>query len=159
MKWILRIATVASMMWSGGLWAQGGQDVVAKLGIDRGGLTIGGEYVIRDTQAEGFAGYFSMHSKDEDKGAPGLTAIGGAFRLAQTFGPYELFLSPGLGVVSYDFAGEDDLLIGPKVSYGLHAELDPNLALGFENQKLYSWMGEVKGQLADTFLLTVKFGL
>lgn len=155
---ILKVVLLALSVSSSGVFAQG-QSVVAKIGMDRGGLVIGADYVMRDTPTEAFLGYFSMHSKDDSAGAPGLTAVGAAFKLSQSFGPYEVYLSPGLGLVSYDSGTEDDLLIGPRLAYGLHAELDRSVHLGFENQKIYSWMGEVEGLVADTFLLSVKFGL
>ncbi|SMF81194.1 hypothetical protein [Pseudobacteriovorax antillogorgiicola] len=135
------------------------QDASLKLGIGPGGLIVGGEFIMKDTPAEGFGGYFSMHSKDEDDGAPGLTALGATFKLSQRFGPYEVYLSPGIGIVNYDFGDDDDLLIGPRLAIGLHAELDANLGLGFENQKLYSYMGEREGLLDDSFLLTVRFSM
>lgn len=135
------------------------QGITGKIGIDRGGLVLGGEYSIKDTALEGFSGYLSIHQKDPDAGAPSLTAIGGAFRLTLQKGPYHLFLSPGIGFVDYELGLDDGLLIGPRMSYGFHAEMDRRFSMGVENQKLYSWLGDVKGLIADNFLITFVYAL
>lgn len=137
-----------------------GQNAVVKLGMDRGGLVLGGEYALEESANESVLGYASMHSKSDKDGAPGLTSLGAAVRISHSFGPYEVFLSPGGGLINYDSASagvDSGMLLGPRLSYGLYGELDRNIHLGFENLKLYSWFGEVEGLVSDTFLLNGKF--
>ncbi len=134
-----------------------GQNLGFKLGIGRGGLILGGEYEVVDTSLESFIGFVSIHSKDSEKGAPGLLSFGGAFKLRFIQGPYEVYVSPGLGVINYDSGSDDDMLMGPRLSLGVNAKLDQYMALGFENEKLYSWIGEVEGPISDAFLLTFQY--
>ena len=134
------------------------QSVKVNVGIDRGGPAVGFDYDIPDTSTESFGIYGRVHSKDEDEGAPGLFAVGGFFRSHFRQGPYEFYLAPGFGFINWDL-GDTEVLLGPSLSYGMVAELDPQLAIGIENHKLYSWFGEVKGGISDTFFVTMKFRL
>ena len=131
------------------------QGLVGKIGFNSGGIVLGAEYFVNDTASEGFAGYLSLHQKEERVGAPSLTAIGGAFKFTLQHGPYSAYLSPGFGIIDYELGANDGLLLGPKMSYGLLAELDRQTYLGVETEKLYSWVGDVEGLISDTFFITI----
>ena len=134
------------------------QSVMVNVGMDRGGPAFGVDYDIPDTATESFGIYGRIHTKDEEELAPGIFALGGFFRSRFQQGPYEFYFAPGFGFINWDLA-DTELLLGPSLAYGMLAELDPKLAVGIENHKLYSWFGEVTGPIADTFLVNLKFRL
>ncbi|MFW7378669.1 MAG: hypothetical protein ACOH5I_07680 [Oligoflexus sp.] len=136
----------------------GQQRMTVHAGIDRGGPAIGFDYSVPDTTTESFGIYGRLHSKDRDAGAPGLFALGAFFRSHFQQGPYEFYLAPGFGFINYDLF-ETEVLLGPSLAYGMTAELDAKLGIGIENHKLYSWFGDQKGTISDTFLVHVQFRL
>ncbi|MCX6128839.1 MAG: hypothetical protein NTX25_07220 [Proteobacteria bacterium] len=125
--------------------------IALELGIDRGGLVLGGDFLIQDTNTESYGGYARIYSKDEEKAAPAIFAMGASGRGHVKSGIFEYYLSPGFGFIHHNLK-KSELLLGPSLSYGLSAEFTPGMALGIENTKLYSWMGEYKGLITDTFL-------
>ncbi|NRA63965.1 MAG: hypothetical protein HRU19_05745 [Pseudobacteriovorax sp.] len=158
MKFFWKTALVASIGLSSMALGQSGDKVGAKLGMGPGGVTLGAEYSVQDTAYESFAGYLTIHQKDEDEGAPGLLAFGMALKLHQEFGPYEIYMAPGFGIIQYDGA-DDELLIGPRLAIGAMAKIDRYLSVGFENQKLYSFLGEFQGGIDDSFLFTTTYSM
>lgn len=128
------------------------------LGIDQGGLVLGGDFLVKDTATESLGAYTRLYSKDEDQGAPALFALGGAVRGHVKSGIFEYYLSPGFGLLHHNLR-DSELLFGPTLTYGLTADLDTHVGLGVENTKLYSWIGEYKGLIKDTFLAHVRFRL
>ncbi|WP_141734287.1 hypothetical protein [Oligoflexus tunisiensis] len=132
--------------------------MVIQAGIDEGGLALGGDFLVNDTATESYGGYLRLYSKDEDKGAPAIFALGASGRGHVKVGIFEYYLSPGFGLIHYNL-DETELLFGPTLTYGLTADIDPYIGLGVENTKLYSWMGEHKGLIKDTFLAHVRFRL
>lgn len=127
-------------------------------GIDRGGAVLGFDYSHPDTMTESYGVYSRLISKDEKRSAPGIFALGAFYRAEFRRGPYEFYLSPGVGMMNYDLV-DTELLIGPSIAYGMSAELASNLAMGVENHKLYSWFGEYRGNIADTFLFHIQIRL
>ncbi|MDQ3233990.1 MAG: hypothetical protein M3Q07_19445 [Pseudobdellovibrionaceae bacterium] len=134
------------------------KQVVVHAGIDEGGLALGGDFLVNDTATESYGGYVRLYSKDEDKGAPAIFALGASARGHVKAGIFDYFLQPGFGLIHHNLF-ETELLFGPTLSYGLTADIDPYIGLGIENTKLYSWMGEYKGLIKDTFLAHVRFRL
>jgi hypothetical protein len=135
-----------------------GQKISAQAGIDTGGLVLGANFDFIDTAHESYGAYTRIYSKDRDEGAPAIFALGAAFRGRVKAGILEYYLSPGFGMVHYNL-NQTELLLGPSLAYGVSAELDSTLSLGVENTKLYSWIGDVKGLIKDTFLATITFNL
>lgn len=132
--------------------------VVVQAGIDEGGLALGGDFLVNDTATESYGAYARMYSKDEEKGAPAIFALGASGRGHVKVGIFEYYLSPGFGLISHNL-DETEILFGPTLTYGLTADLDQYVGLGVENTKLYSWMGEYKGLIKDTFLAHIRFRL
>ena len=62
------LGMLISMLLAGLSFAQG-QNAVIKMGIDRGGLVIGGDYIIEDSETEAVLAYASLHSKSDSDGA------------------------------------------------------------------------------------------
>jgi hypothetical protein len=134
------------------------KQAVVHAGIDEGGLVLGGDFLVNDTATESYGGYLRLYSKDEDKGAPAIFALGVSGRGHVKVGIFEYYLSPGFGLIHYNL-NETEMLFGPTLTYGLTADIDSQIGLGVENTKLYSWMGEYKGLVKDTFLAHVRFRL
>ncbi len=134
------------------------QQAVVQAGIDNGGLVLGGDFLVNDTATESYGGYLRLFSKDEDKGAPAIFAVGASVRGHVKVGIFEYYLSPGFGLIHYNL-NDTELLFGPTLTYGLTADIDSNVGLGVENTKLYSWIGEYKGLIKDAFLAHVRFRL
>ncbi len=150
----LTLATQPLAAQSGGR----GKQVVVHAGIDEGGLVLGGDFLVNDTATESYGGYLRLYSKDEEKGAPAIFALGASGRGHVKVGIFEYFLSPGFGLIHHNLR-DSELLFGPTLTYGLTADLDQYIGLGVENTKLYSWVGEYKGLIKDTFLAHVRFRL
>lgn len=134
------------------------KQAIVHAGIDEGGLALGGDFLVNDTATESYGGYLRIYSKDEDKGAPAIFAIGASGRGHVKVGIFEYYLSPGFGLIHHSL-DESEVLFGPTLTYGLTADLDQYIGLGVENTKLYSWIGEYKGLIKDTFLAHVRFRL
>lgn len=135
--------------------------IMVKSGFGRGGLAFGGEYILPETTEEALTLYLSIHSKKESESVAGLKTVGAAARISHQLGAYEVFISPGFGVIDYDLGDEEELLLGPKLSYGFQAELNAGMYLGLEVEKLYSWIGEKTGLMSDVMMatLTIDFGV
>jgi len=134
------------------------KQAVVHAGIDEGGLVLGGDFLVNDTSTESYGGYVRLYSKDEDRGAAAIFALGASARGHVKSGIFEYYLSPGFGLIHHNLF-ETELLFGPTLTYGLTADIDQYIGLGVENTKLYSWMGEYKGLIKDTFLAHVRFRL
>lgn len=134
------------------------KQVIAGAGIDEGGLVLGGDFLVNDTATESYGGYARLYSKDEDEGAPALFALGATARGQVKVGIFEYYLAPGFGLIHHNL-DKTELLFGPTLAYGLTADIDSNVGLGVENTKLYSWIGEYKGLIKDTFMVHVRFRL
>lgn len=132
--------------------------VMIQAGIDEGGLVLGGDFLVADTATESYGAYARLYSKDEDKGAPAIAALGASGRGHVKAGIFQYYLAPGFGLIHHNLR-DTELLFGPTLSYGLTADVDNYIALGVENTKLYSWLGEYKGLVKDTFLAHIRFRL
>lgn len=134
------------------------RQVSVQAGIDEGGMILGGNFDLIDTPSESYGVFTRLYSKDSDKGAPAVFALGGHVRGHFTHGIFNYYLSPGFGLVHYS-SNKTRLLLGPTLAYGFTADLDKNMALGIENTKIYGWVGEVRGLLKDSFLVNFRFNL
>ena len=139
-------------------WAEGGQQIGIQAGIDQGGLILGANFQKVDTATESFGAYGRLYSKDKERGQPAIFALGASFTGHVRAGIFEYYLSPGFGLIHHNL-DETELLFGPSLAYGLHAELDKVISLGVENQKLFSWIGEYKGLIKDSFLVQIRFNI
>ncbi len=139
-------------------FADGGQQIGIQAGIDQGGLILGANFNKVDTANESFGGYARLFSKDRERGQPAIFALGASFTGHVRAGIFEYYLSPGFGLIHHNL-DETELLFGPSLAYGLHAELDKVISLGVENQKLFSWIGEYKGLIKDSFLVQIRFNI
>jgi hypothetical protein len=151
---------VASLVFFGSLSTAMAQpkQVSAQAGLDEGGLVLGANFDFIDTANESYGAYARIYSKDRDEGAPAIFSLGASFRGRAKVGILEYYLSPGFGLVHYNL-DRTELLFGPSLAYGVSAELDKSLSLGVENAKLYSWFGDKKGLIKDTFLANITFKL
>ena len=124
-------------------------------GVDEGGMVLGADFIVGDTSTESYGAYARIYSKDAHRGAPAIFAVGGSVRGQFKSGIIEYYLSPGFGLIHHNLA-ETELLFGPSLAYGMSAELNREVELGIENSKLYSWIGEYRGLIKDTFLAQIR---
>ncbi len=151
------IAVICAGLSSPFLYAQGRQ-VGVQTGFDEGGLIAGANFDIVDSPSENYGAYTRLYSKNDAKGAPAVFALGANFRGHYKVGIFDYYLAPGFGLLHYS-ENRTHLLLGPTLAYGLAADLDKNVALGIENTKIYSWVGQVRGLVKDSFLATIRFNL
>ena len=139
-------------------WAVQTRQVSVGAGVDDGGAIIGSHFDFNDTANESYGAYAQLYSKDRNKGQPGLFALGAHFRGHTKIGIFDYYLAPGFGMLHHSLK-KTELLFGPSLSYGLTADLDKSIALGIEISKFYSWVGEYKGLIKDSFLATFRYNL
>lgn len=158
-----RNRSLALMIWGATAWAEGSAsakpaslNVLA--GMDRGGLALGANLDIVDTEHEAYGGYARLFSKDKSEGEPALFAFGAEFRGQHKLGFFEYYLAPGLGFIHHNY-DDTRILLGPSLALGVTAELDKNSSIGIENTKLYSWVGKYKGLMKDAFLANFKWNI
>lgn len=132
------------------------KQVGIQTGLDEGGLILGGDFLIDDTATESWGGYARLYSKDREEGAPSIIALGMSVRGQARLGLIEYYLMPGFGLMQHNFENSE-LLLGPSLGLGMSAEINPGVSLGIENSKLYSWIGEYKGLIKDSFLAQIRF--
>ena len=80
---LFAVALLAASLATPSFAAPGGsrpKQVVVQAGIDEGGLALGGDFLVNDTATESYGGYARLYSKDEDKGAPAIFALGASGR-------------------------------------------------------------------------------
>lgn len=151
------IAVLFGLCLSTGAAAQAKQ-ATAALGVDDGGLIVGANFDFVDTPTENYGAYTWLYGKDTNKGQPQLFALGAHFRGHAKVGLFDYYIAPGFGLLHHSLR-ETELLFGPTLSIGLAAELDKTMSLGIENSKLYSWVGEYKGIIKDSFLAIFRYNL
>ncbi len=159
MKALVRVAAlILACGMSANVLADTGKQITAQAGIDEGGLILGAHFNVTDTANEAYGGYARVYSKDKERGQPTIFAVGASFTGRVRAGIFEYYLTPGFGLMHHTLE-QSELLFGPSLAYGLHAELDKLVSLGVENAKLYSWVGEYKGLIKDSFLVQVRFNI
>lgn len=130
--------------------------VQVNFGFSRGGTAIGADYEYGYDRTFGIGGYFRMLPDDRDNGANGVTAFGAFIRPHFNRQNWDLYVSPGFGMVAYEPVGRDDEnLLGPTLAIGLLYEFNPKMSFGVEQMNFYSWFGDddYSGELAESVLM------
>jgi hypothetical protein len=127
------------------------------LGFMAGGLALGVDYENLSSGEFGIGGYARIYQKDEDNGAPGITALGGFIRPHFSKKAWDFYVSPGFAIISIDSDTnnrDDATTLGPSMAIGLMYEMSGAVALGVENMSHWVWFEEDwRGMLIDDFML------
>lgn len=135
-------------------------NIYGHMGFGRGGFVLGADYEYPFHKTYGLGGYFSMYSKDDENGAPGLTALGVFIRPHFHRRSWEFYLSPGFGLLMYDGKYDDETALGPVFALGLTYQVTRDWAFGVESQSLYGWFADkARGQVESSLLAKVRYGL
>ena len=148
MKFLFLFAT--SFLLSSSAWAdfkEGDGAVLFDVGFSDGGIALGAEYEYGISRTHGVGGYVRIFPDDEDEFgqdnvAPGVTAIGAFIRPHFNRQNWDFYVSPGFGLFMYELGDVDETILGPSLTIGLLYELSAKFSFGFENMRLYRWIGD-----------------
>lgn len=142
-------------------FAEGKNALLVNFGFTRGGMALGLDYEYGAHRTFGLGGYFRMYPDHRDPNADGITTIGGFIRPHFNRQAWDLYFSPGFGMISVDPASgaDEETLIGPSLAIGLLYEFSPAISFGVEQMNLYSWFGEndYRGGVSEEFLAKFRF--
>ena len=123
---------------------------------------IGIDYERRVQSALGIGGYFKFYAKDDSATKPhnGFLALGAQASAHYDSGPWDLFISPGFGIVAVDAVGtsKNKTTFGPRLATGVLYQLTPMFALGFEHSFYYAWFDkDIGGELTTDLAVKGRF--
>lgn len=140
---------------------QGSNAVLINFGFSRGGMSLGVDYEHGYQKTFGLGGYFRNYPDNTSPRTAGLTAVGAFIRPHFNRQAWDLYVSPGFGIISYKpVSGSTDSLLGPSLALGLLYEMKPNVSFGIEHMMLSSWFGnnDVRGGvLAQELMAKLRF--
>ncbi len=133
--------------------------ILGNITFAQGGLGLGADYEYAYSRTHGIGGYARMYQKDDDRGANGIVAIGGFIRPHFNKKSWDLYLSPGLAIISVDGTGtrKDVTTLGASLALGLLYQVSPTIAFGIENMKHYVWFdADYRGLVMDELSLKLR---
>ena len=158
----LILATVISSLASAQDYSPSKNSIYGGLGFTEGGLGIGVDYEYNGLRDFGVGGYVRIYQKD-DKGTnqkEGITTLGGFIRPHFTKKSWDLYVSPGFGLIMIDsqYTGTnqpgDTTGLGTSLAIGLMYEISNSVALGVENMRTWMWFSEDwRGLRVDDMML------
>lgn len=121
--------------------------IYGAVGFTRGGVALGADYEYTGNSDYGVGGLVRMYQKKDNPSgildADGLMVLGGFVRPHFTKKSWDLYVSPGLGLISYDSVnGEDTTTLGAFLGLGLMYELTSSASIGVENMQTHVWFNE-----------------
>ena len=138
-------------------FAQGKNAVYGGLGFTEGGASLGADYEYLGLSEFGVGGYARMYSKDKDRSAAGVMAIGGFIRPHFNKKSWDMYMSPGFAILQIDGTSKppgDATTLGPSLAIGLMYDINANVALGIENMRQWVWFDDdYRGSLINDFML------
>ncbi|OFZ11896.1 MAG: hypothetical protein A2Z20_03085 [Bdellovibrionales bacterium RBG_16_40_8] len=166
MKKMLKIAISLMLTFSVSVafaeFNQGANAFLFNFGFTRGGMSLGVDYENAIHRTFSVGGYFRTYPDSTNPSANGLTTVGAFIRPHFNRQAWDLYLSPGFGIISLKpsaSGASDETLMGPSFAIGLLYEFNPKLAIGIEEMTLYSWFGEndYRGFLSRELMGKVRF--
>ena len=142
--------------------SSGESSAALTVGFWEGGTVLGGEYEHQSNSNHGLVGALRLYSKDDDRGADGLTVIGGMVRPHFKKRPWDLFVSPGIAIIMIDETDDsldDETAFGGILQLGVTYDFSRTVSIGAIHTKLWAWFAEDyhRGGLADEMSLMIKF--
>jgi len=141
-------------------------NLLVNVGFTTGGLGLGADYENGSNRSFGWGGYVRLYpgNKDRDLGtAPEVNTFGAFVRPHFTRGAWDLYVSPGFGLITYDNkvngAGHvDKTTFGPAMMLGLMYQFQSKMAFGVEETSLYGWFNEdIRGLLSQEMMAKFRF--
>jgi len=134
--------------------------VYGAVGFTAGGVALGADYEYNSSRSFGIGGYVRMYQKDDENPgqSSGLTTFGGFIRPHFTKKDWDLYVSPGLGIMSIDAVGtgDDSTTLGASLAIGLLYDINGKASIGAESMSHHVWFEEdYRGQILED--LMVKF--
>lgn len=130
-------------------------------GFTEGGMGLGVDYENGFSRTYGLGGYLRMYpdsNKNKVNGAAQVNAFGAFIRPHFTRQQWDLYVSPGFGIVQYEKGPVDETTLGPVLMTGLLFQVTNVMAFGVEHMSIYAWLDEdVRGQLSEELLAKFRF--
>lgn len=138
--------------------------LLVNVGFSAGGMALGADYENGYSRTFGIGGYLRLYpdaSGNDRKlgGAPQINAFGAFIRPHFTRQQWDLYVSPGFGIVQVDLGGvADETTFGPVLMTGLLYQFTGTMAFGVEHMAIYAWLDEdIRGQVSDELLAKFRF--
>lgn len=118
--------------------------VYGNIGFTEGGLGLGADYEYAADATFGIGGYTRFYKKDSEQPvtAPGYFTFGAFIRPHFNRKNWDLYVSPGIGIISIDGSQGDKTTLGPSLGIGLLYQIQNQIAIGVENMKHYVWFSD-----------------
>ncbi|MGE0174700.1 MAG: hypothetical protein AB7T49_18050 [Oligoflexales bacterium] len=118
-----------------------------------GGVGLGLDFEINPKPALGYGAYSRIFLENAKEGQNGAIALGGYFRPYIPGKVAAFFISPGFGLIRIDTGAGDEIVFGPSFMTGFNYKLGSSL-IGFNITQLYGWIGEVRGAIEQSFMIS-----
>jgi hypothetical protein len=160
------VSAAIALLIGSSVWAQETANVssehafLVNLGFTRGGMGLGVDYENGSNRAFGWGGYLRMYpdSDTPGNGAAEITAMGAFIRPHFTKQAWDLYVSPGFGIVQTEANGDDESGLGPALMLGLLYQMSGNMAFGVEQMSIYAWTNEdIRGGITEDLLAKFRF--
>ncbi len=134
--------------------------LLVNFGVAKGGPALGLDFEHGYDHTYGIGGYFRINPDDKDNNANGLTAVGAFVRPHFSRQAWDLYVSPGFGLIFYKPVNDSSqTLMGPSLAIGLLYEFSPAVSFGAETMTFASWIGKnaYRGHLEDDLMAKFRF--
>ncbi len=135
--------------------------LLVNLGFSEGGMALGADYENGANRTFGWGGYLRLYPDNDDRdlgNAAQINAFGAFIRPHFTRQAWDLYVSPGFGIVQYERGSVDETSFGPILMLGLLYQFSGQMAFGVEQTSIYAWMNEdIRGKVSDELLGKFRF--
>jgi hypothetical protein len=139
--------------------------LLVNVGFSEGGMALGADYENGISRTFGLGGYLRLYPDNDDNKvntAATINAFGVFIRPHFTRQQWDLYVSPGFGVVQYENKRTnpdiDETTLGPVLMTGLLYQFSGAMAFGVEHMSIYAWMEEeIRGKVSDELLAKFRF--
>jgi hypothetical protein len=116
---------------------------LASASVGPGGVAIGIEYENGYNHTYGVGAYFHLSPNDKAVGSNGLTTVGVFVRPHFSRQAWDLYFTPGVGLMFVTPGNNDSnqALLGPSFGVGLLYEFNPKVSVGVDDTTYAGWIG------------------
>ena len=168
---ILRLSVIASLFtvliswnaqaltFSESAATKSSKSIYGYLGFAEGGLGFGADYEYNIHRTYSVGAYGRIFKKDDNIGAPGVTALGAFVRPHFFIRTWDFYISPGFGVLMIDSLVKDETALGPCLNIGVLFQYSPEWAFGIENFNQYAWFSDnYRTKVLDVIMANFHYG-
>lgn len=141
--------------------AEGKNALLVNFGVTPGGAALGLDFENGFNRTFGLGGYFRIDPDDQTNHRNGITTIGGFIRPHFSRQQWDLYVSPGFGIVFLKpgDGSSTQTLLGPSWAIGLLYEFTGAVSFGLESMNYYSWLGKdaYRGELQNDLMAKFRF--